>query len=524
MNANDEIAKHKLCASLIDEGKYKEALDLAETILMPSLRAAIYIDAGTASGKSGIVRQGTGIYEELLSQSLDIPQREKCTILYNAANGHNSIYDLKRRRRQKTIPTNNTNLRTAKRYYFEALALLENKTGPFASQLFVNIGNCLSQFGRYVESADYYQKALVADPTNGMAMGNLAIELEYIARILGDYRHEYIALAYDLLRQTFDIGAHLHYGSMLAQQSFKSMFEQLKTIIDAHDEPLLPPKPIAFQDDSPFEGRYLRFCIENGLLLNTWIGNQRLTPRTSDDIAFGPIIVTTSNEDTVLEVLKVLNEIKESYATARYIYFLPESQDDLLDSVSETTIYHGMDLYEVKGIYTGLYKTAYSRAFDILDKVARIINIYFGVGKREFSFWNLFVEKQSLGQEKQIRFAARQEIVMLNNPSIFALADLCIDYYENEHADYKTIDSRRNRITHDFLQVYLYEAANLNTANCVSLSELRKEIRSILHLTKSAILYAVSAVNIAEYNRTQRDDSVLTQKLISEPGQGFIHT
>jgi hypothetical protein len=94
---NDEIEKHKACSQLLDNGKYKEALALAESLSTPVFRAAIFIDGGFALDKSGKVREGTEIFEKLLTADQSEQQFSRVSLLYNAANGHNSLYTLRRK-------------------------------------------------------------------------------------------------------------------------------------------------------------------------------------------------------------------------------------------------------------------------------------------------------------------------------------------------------------------------------------------------------------------------------------------
>ena len=386
---NDAGETYDACARLLDEGRYREALALAETITDPANRAAIYIDGGFALGQSGKVREGTEIIESLLSKDeLDRPMT-RSTLLYNAGNGRSSLYTLRRRNRAKTIPPNDVDLRAAKRHYRNAVAAARDRDKAFVSQVLVNYGNSLSAFGRYAEAIENYQQALDVDPKNGMAAGNLGVELEYAARLTGRFRHEYIALAREFLIRALGPHMHLDYGIPHAVQGFRLVLERLDQFINFHTTPILPPQPVKVAARTESQRRYVRFCIQNGLFLNAWVGNHELSPGVTDNISFGPIRTPIADIVLVPELLHILNEVKEAYATARYVYYLSQAQSNLFDAVSKATIYFDIDSYEINGLYTGLCKTAYSRAFDVLDKTARLINSYFDIGKREDSFWRI---------------------------------------------------------------------------------------------------------------------------------------
>ena len=521
MISKAEIDKYHLCSKLLDEGKYVDAVKLAKTLSSDAFRAGIFIDGGFALGDAEMVRKGTKIFEEMLLVEEAVSGFSKYSILYNAANGYSSLYTLKRINRKAMAPSNDNDLRNAKRLYRQTIENLENADASFASQVFINYGNCLSQFGRFIDAIEQYELAIQIDPENGMAAGNLGIELEHATLITGRYRHEYIALAHDFLKQALSPKMHLRFGSPQAANDFQIRLKYLEDFINAHKEPVLPPEPAMAIHENEHQQDYIQFCIKNGLFLNAWAGDKSLTPGIIDDISFGSITVSIDDKDIVTELFRILNEIKESYTTARYLYFMSQNKSEVLDNVSKTTAYFDNFDYSLNGVYTGLCKTAYSRAFDVLDKVARIVNVYFGIGNRRSAFWNIFVEKQSLGETHEIRFSARQPICDTENISLFALSDLCIDYFENAKVDLKTIDIRRNYITHDYLNVKLYTTQDDDSESIIGLDELTRQTKDVLLLAKYAVLYIVSAVNITEEQKEKPDKFVMPIIYGRKPGETF---
>ncbi|MAT42457.1 MAG: hypothetical protein CL609_08960 [Anaerolineaceae bacterium] len=522
MTSNTDSDKYNTCSKLLDEGKYVEAIKLAENLSNDAFRAGVLIDGGFALSDSSKVKKGTRIFENMLLENETSSSIIKSTILYNAANGYNSLYTIKRNKGKDVIPPNDNDLRMAKKLYRLSIENLESSKPSFASQVWINYGNCLSQLGRFIDAIECYEHSIRIDPTNGMAAGNLGIELEHATRITGHYRHEYTALAYDFLKKAISPKMHLRFGSQQAVRDFQSRLRYLKSFINAHEEPILPPEPVKASHENKYQQAYIEFCIKNGLFLNAWAGNKNLTPEISDDISFGGITTAIDNNHLVPELLRILNEIKESYTTARYLYFLSQNKSEVLDNVSQTAIYFDNFDYSINGVYTGLCKTAYSRAFDILDKVARVVNTYFGIGKRESTFWNIFAEKQSQGETHEIRFIARQTVCDTKNPSLFALSDLCIDYFENAKVDFKTIDTRRNRITHDYLNVKLFLTKDDKKESVISLDELEQQTKAVLLLAKYAVLYIVSAVNIAEKEKEKSNDHVIPIIYDSKFGETFL--
>ncbi len=488
---------YQFALRLQKEGKYREAIAVAYQISQPAFRAGILIDSGTDAGKPKIIRAGLALFEAILNGNHDGISR--ASLLYNIGNGYSSIYKLRLLKGTHVIAPNDDDLKKARKAYREALAEIRGNPASLRTQILVNYGNCLSMLGRSFEAIQAYSAALELEPQNGMASGNLGIELDRVADITGRYIHHYILAAHEALTKACGSQMHLSYGGIETTQGFHRALEGLQEIIDAHKDGLEPLKHVSLSKSKTTANRYIQFCLKHQLFLNAWVGDQTVTPAISDEIAFGPITTSRGDRETVPELLRVLNEIKEAFATARYQFYLSLSKSKVLDDISSITFYFDADSNDLHGLYLGLCKSAYMRSFDILDKVARIVNIYFKVGKRTDYFWHIFAEKQSRGESHEIRFVARPAIVSTHNYSLYALSDLCMDYFESEQVDFKTIDARRNLMTHDYLAILpKTKVVQTTNANEMSADELYGQTLAVLQLAKYAILYVVSAVHIAE--------------------------
>src|SRR6266508_3966067 len=125
--------KDKYIASckLLDEGKYVEAVKMAESISSAPFRAGIFIDGGFALGDSSKVRKGTRIFEEMLLTDKSKYGIARRSIAYNAANGYSSLYSLKLRTGKNITSTNDIDLRNAKKLYRLAIEDLEDTSPAF---------------------------------------------------------------------------------------------------------------------------------------------------------------------------------------------------------------------------------------------------------------------------------------------------------------------------------------------------------------------------------------------------------
>jgi tetratricopeptide (TPR) repeat protein len=502
----EDQAKYKRALNLGKDGKYKDALTVARNIDHPGARAGLLVDCGFGIGKPSIIRQGIDLFQELLRKGNS--GISKASLLYNIGNGYYAIYQLRRRKGGKIVPPNDDDLRKAKRFYRESLSEIKGNSPSARSQTQVNYGNCLSAMGRSFEAIDAFNEALKAEPQNGMAAGNLGAELNRIADITGKYRHYYFRAAFDMLSNALGSEMHLSYGGLEARLGIKRTRDHIKAIIDAHKDGIEHLQKVDLSAKNEVEQAYVRFCLNNRLFLNAWAGDSSVSPATKDEISFGPITTSVGDAETVPTLLQIINEIKEAFSTARYLFYLSQSNSDVLGNLSKLTSYFDFEVETQHDLFIGFCKSAYMLSFDILDKVARIVNIYFKIGKDRDSFWDVFAEKQSRGESHAIRFVTRPAIILKDNYSLYALSDLCIDYFESEHLDLKTIDTCRNLLTHDYLAVVINKDDTQYIENSITKEELYRQTLSVLYLAKYAILYTVSAIYLSENANQWREKSL----------------
>lgn len=480
---------------LMDQGAWQAAIDIAKEIKSAPLRAGIFIDGGACLKKKQLVKQGINDIEEAI-KSKNAKFRAE-SMLYNSANGFIALYNLQLSQGRKTIPPNDSNLRMAKNRYRDAiLALTSDTSAKLASQIWTNYGNCLSALGRTVDAMDSYYEAIKSDPQNGMALGNLAYEMQYFSRMVGRHRHAYILYSRYLLERIVNGEAHLRYGDPRNLHRFQTLYNYLEELINSHTKAI--PEIKKYKQQRGKKGKFISFCQQNRLFLNVWLGDTTLAPATVDDIHFGPITTSIGDDKVFLPLIRTLNEIRESFVTARYLFYGALYPDSFVDKLSSLTLYDDINTYDLNGLPIGLLKAAFTRSFEVLDKVARIVNLYFDYGNERSSFWDTLATKESQGQKQEKRFIIRPELAKYNNYGLFALADICIDYHEMQNPNLKWFDIRRNLITHHFLSVSFDEFVNKDNEREIGIHELKKRTLTLLRFTKSAILYAVLAINIAE--------------------------
>lgn len=498
----EEMVRGQMAIKYLTEGKFVEAIKTAEELRDKSLKAAIFIDAGFELEKSGTIRKGVEFLEGLLSNPEELKAKKfLAETFYNLANGYSSIFQLREKRRSLVKPANDTDLRRAKKYFREAIRTLSTENKAKLTELNINYANCLSQFGRKIEAVAIYKEALEIEPFHPMALGNLGLELSYLGYVLPSFNEDYFISSGEYLYHAVEVeqtSSQLHDSAKLA---FEQRLGVVRKTIAGFGE--LKESSISFSSRlfRSLNRKFLNFCADKNLFLNAWVGDFEAVQAIIDSINFGPITMSVRDQKTVPEMLRILNDAKETYTTARYLFFCSQRKSRVVTDISKLTTYFQSEEQELNSLHMGLCKSAYLRAFDVLDKVARIVNVYFGIGKRRGSFWEVFVQKHSAGESKLKSSVARPEVVNLDNAGLYALADLCIDYFESERTDFKKIDERRNLLTHDHLVVEDNHGINSNREKTISEEELFEQTEKVLLLAKNSLLYLIMAVSISEQKK-----------------------
>lgn len=500
-----DASKLRKAIELINAARFKEAVRIAKDIKDEGSKAAILIDAGYGMSSIKTVREGILLLQNLLNDPRQMGSGTdlagKC---YNIANGYYAVVQLRNAQGRMVIPGIDPDLRMAKRNYREALEIQTSVRGQFVSQLYINYANCLCKFGRGLEALKFYEVAIEKDPSNPMAPGNLGQELVYLGSVLSSHNKLYFDQGRHYLKQALSMKSISHAVSTEAATSFGESLEWAENVLSTIPESEIRAPSLASMVFRFRNRKYLGFCAEKGLFLNAWIGDHRVDNSVVDSIKFGPITRPISDQKTVPEMLKILNDAKETFSTARYLFFLALDKPSSFTNISKITTYFKSKDQELNALNIGLCKAAFLRAFDVLDKVARIANVYFRMGNRRASFWNIFAQKHSAGESRVISFVTRPEVAKENNMGLFALADLCIDYFEREHTEFKEIDDRRNWLTHDYMVVTEKHREDAEQQS-IGEKELYEQTERVLQLAKYSILYMIMAVSISEGEKESGD-------------------
>lgn len=495
----DEIA---LIYSLIDAGKYKDALDeltrieldCAEDTLFNINRIGLLAEIGQGLRDPALMKRSlTAI------SLLDKPEYEKYRshIHFELANANMAQYHINRRIPMDVLK--DSNMQEAKYHLRKAIMTCDETDSETLVQLWVNYGNCLDTLGRGVEAISAYDHALKIRPNHPMAVGNKAVALLSFANISGEYVSEICVKSFEMLKAAIKDDAVLP----LAKNSFQKDAQYVEKILQSYDDEL--PKefkhtPHDSNQDSPLEKCYFGFCSRNGLFLNLHIQDDKCESSMRDSIGLS-LILPIEDKTTYPNLANFLNQIKEDYAVARFLLVQSQFKDNRINRISSRTSYTDTLEYCEFNLQIGLLEAAFKEAYGILDKIAGFINTYLSIGLDEDK---VTFDAGSKSHERSIwqnkNGTIRKAISETDNGSLFALYDVFRDF---DSGHYDSLKKIRNALTHRRLVVHIF--CN-DIEGHIHIEDLKKKAIELMQLVRSAIIYLTNFIRIEENKKRTTSD------------------
>lgn len=449
-----------------------------------------------------------GIVETEKSLSFVKGTTDKAYLHYCLANGHLGLFELEENKSSndyKIIPESE-NLYRAKQHLRLSCSNGEFDNSNLKGQIYVNLGNCLDTLGRSVEAIDLYDKAISINNKFSMAIANRAVALRAFAEISDKYRASIYIKAYQDIQSVINNSDLVAVGGKNAKQGFECELQYIESRFQ--DKSLLKKKlkhPKYKSDNlSNFEKFYVDLCQKEKLFLNFHIHQDHCKAAIEDPI-FIRLITKVDENDTFYKFAKYLNQIKEDYAVARLLLVQSQYRQDDFNRISErTTFVYALD-YSQFNIYTGLLKSSFKEAFNILDKIAVFINNYCQLGFKEEDIYFDAIRWQKGSSIWQDAGVIRKEILNSENKSLYALYDIYRDFRSEENQRIKDI---RNALTHRRLVIYDSELTDWDSKldkHNIGYNTMLTETIQLMKLVKASIIYLVNFVNVEESKKKNAD-------------------
>jgi len=502
---------------LITKGKPQEAYillnnfdkNLNNDLSFLFIKVALLIDIGNGLQNIEIVKEGIGIGEFIMSKldRLQLSPAHIATNTYNLSNGYDALYKMMEYGCFENIPLSE-NLQKAKYYLRLTIELIQHLDEKLAVQIYVNYGNCLDQLGRGVEAIYAYDNAISIAPKFSMAIANKAKAELYFSQISGEYRIPIMINSYQKIKEVINKKDLREIGTMGAKEHFTKVLKQIEDYIN--DSDLLNSDVRHEKYDSSelseFEEEYIIFCTTEKLFLNFHIHENNCDAGTKDSV-FISMFLKIQDIETFDKFAVQINQIKEDYAVARFHLFQSIYKNDTLKQVSKRTSFANTIHNSRFNLYNGLLKSAFKEAYNILDKIAVLINDYLNLGhdNNRIYFTSIWKEKN--------KFNAK--IMDSKNLSLYALLDVYKDFVSNEYGLAKKI---RNSITHRSLIVTNEDKTieDIIEKGQISYAQLNREALKLLKLSKSCIIYTINFINEEETKKSRMGAKVANIDISTE--------
>lgn len=354
-------------------------------------------------------------------------------------------------------------------------------------QASTNTANILEKLGRNYEALHMYDRAIRADPSFGMALGNKAIALEYYIRLTPQLSLALLHHAYLLLEQAVKDSRVSEIGGAGATAHFA---HKLNTLHDFLEESGYDP---SITIKIPKMSQYHHFVLKNNLFLNYDFGyyydksslRDSLFPTLVEEVLSEHYEKNKVMSKKIYFSFQIFNQLLEDFSTARYNYYSALcGKHERYDQY--TNYVYTLD-YTRHSLKYGLLKSSFSMLCNCLDKVAHLLRYYFDKSE-EFSVGNnIYFDWLTSNQFKNA-------IVKFNNFQLLALRSLAMDFKEN--GIYHRFKYLRNRVTHSFVNVNVGIGYD-NEYDSFELTEdvLIEQLKQLFMIVKSAMLYAVIGIS-----------------------------
>jgi len=375
-------------------------------------------------------------------------------------------------------------------------------TATHKANIYTNLANALSFLGRFVESQEYWNKALHIQPTHAMALANKFRGQFFYAQHLFDIPHKniFFVSAYFGIKHVVENPAGLTDEAREQISAFFANFESRINKSVKHPHTDLNNFDLGANEELK---KYRLWSLDHQLYINP-LNDLGPYPKSSHDCLTMPAHVVPRR--TVPGYITLYNQMKQEYGTARFLYYeytqatQPHfsDKDIVLIDTGENALY---------SIHLEKAKIAFRMAYSVLDKIAFFLNDYL---KLDIAETTINFKKIWYGTKKNQ--GVRPEFIQSKNLPLRALFWLSKDIFSNWEMvevviepEARKIADIRNHIEHRSLKVI----ANGVTPNpnydpetdlsfSISKAEFEQKVLKLLKLVRAAMIYLPLMVAIEE--------------------------
>ena len=377
-------------------------------------------------------------------------------------------------------------------------------------QILTNLGNQLDTLGRFVDARACWSAALAIDSNFWMARANRGRGLMYYAGALYDpgQREVFALHAHrDLAEALTLIAKYPHLGDAGLAPFFAKKAEQIKCHYDIEAIGRVHRPDGWGMGEETTERAYRRWCLDNVLFLNP-LNDVEAASIASNDIMGLPNFTTKINEPPI--IVGMFNELKQSFASARWMLWEGIRSDEPHFSDREVLLYNTLD-YPSYGLSVERVKVAFRMMYSILDKISYFLNHYLALGIPEKR-----VNFKTIWREKDGRGLVRERFAKSENWPLRGLFWLSRDLFEEDMRDSTEPEARalaelRNHLEHKYVKVHDVLLPPMSTddpfhdtlAHAITRSDLERRTLRLTQLVRSALIYLLLGMHREEHERAK---------------------
>lgn len=368
------------------------------------------------------------------------------------------------------------------------------------TQIYVNLANAFNVVGRFVEAHEYWDKALLIDPTHSMALSNKGKGYFYYGKYLFDEVHIKIFMIFAVkeLKKSLKNPEEFYPPVLKEATEFANWFD---TFIDKSTQENPPDlNEYSLGEDLALK-KYREWSLNFQLYINPLNDLGPFTVACHDCLNMPTLFFLADQPPTYITLY---NQMKQEYGTARFLFY--ESQNVTEPHYSDTDIVitdsqeGALYSYNLEKL-----KTSFRMCYSILDKISFLLEDYFelGIPKTKINFRTIWTNESK---------ALRPQFVMSNNWALRGLYWLSKDlYYPSQNHEIviepeaREIAAIRNHIEHKSFKIIaddkiLKTAYNKkkDIAYTISKSEFEQKALKLLKLVRAAMIYLPLAINDEE--------------------------
>ncbi|MFS1993619.1 LA2681 family HEPN domain-containing protein [Vibrio breoganii] len=302
-------------------------------------------------------------------------------------------------------------------HFKKALSLLKKRNIDdiyqitLESQISTNLGNYLSQQGRFMCAKKFWQRGILLNnqPIAHTAMYQSERYIAHYSQHDIPKAHYHYYLAYQSLKSRLKLpndpikfnDSCLIFGNEWTE-TFKSWFE--KNFDESEFERFYEPYDKRELNEKEID--YLAWCSDNQLFIDELEISELRYARHPDSLSLPPIssklnLTLSHNEELVYHAN--FDEIKNDFCYARHLIFTALDTDNDEQSFFNSTLQKIDDMtYCIDNIKAQNLKSAFKILYSLFDKIAYFINHFYDLNAlekdRKISFESLF---KKLGSNKQ---------------------------------------------------------------------------------------------------------------------------